>query len=91
MGAQHVLRMTPVEWKCFVVFRRAVSEVILTEQELDRLLHPDKAVAEHQLAAREAAERAFAQQNAAFKVLHVDARVEIMHKPVQAAEGRIYV
>ena len=48
--------------------RRALPEVILTEQELERLLHPDKAVAEHQLAAREAAERAFAQQNAAFKV-----------------------
>lgn len=48
--------------------RRNPREAMLTEQELQQLLHPDAADAQQRLAAREAARQVFAQQNAAFKV-----------------------
>jgi hypothetical protein len=90
MRAQHVLYAHYSCWKCFSVLRRAISEIFLTEQELDRLLHPDKAVAQHQLAARQAAERAFAQQNAAFKVFVCGCARDLRWgmRRWQAAEGQ---
>ncbi len=40
----------------------------MTEQELEHIMHPDKRDAAQRMAARAAAEQAFLQQNAAFKV-----------------------
>jgi hypothetical protein len=69
VGNVYALHTKPCQPDMWTSPSRAAGEIILTEQELGRLLHPDKAAAEHKLAAKEAAERAFAQQNAAFKVL----------------------